>query len=136
MTGQPPDSDPVERLRASLADRYEILDQVGQGGMATVYLARDIKHERNVALKVLRPELSASLGAERFLREIRVAANLQHPNILALYDSGDADGALYFVMPFVEGESLRDRLDRETQLTIPDALKIIRDTPVPVFIHH
>jgi serine/threonine-protein kinase len=127
MTSQPPDSDPIERLRAALADRYEILDQVGQGGMATVYLARDIKHERNVALKVLRPELSASLGAERFLREIRVAANLQHPNILALYDSGDADGALYYVMPFVEGESLRDRLDRETQLSIPDALKIIRE---------
>ncbi len=95
--------------------------------MATVYLALDIKHERNVALKVLRPELSASLGAERFLREIRVAANLQHPNILALYDSGDADGSLYYVMPFVEGESLRDRLDRETQLTIPDALKVIRE---------
>ncbi|NNG17090.1 MAG: serine/threonine protein kinase, partial [Gemmatimonadales bacterium] len=127
MTGEPPDSDPIERLQAALADRYEILDQVGQGGMATVYLARDIKHERNVALKVLRPELSASLGTERFLREIRVAANLQHPNILALYDSGDADGALYFVMPFVEGESLRDRLDRETQLSIPDALKVIRE---------
>jgi serine/threonine-protein kinase len=127
MTSQPPDSDPIERLRAALADRYEILDQVGQGGMATVYLALDIKHERNVALKVLRPELSASLGAERFLREIRVAANLQHPNILALYDSGDADGSLYYVMPFVEGESLRDRLDRETQLTIPDALKVIRE---------
>jgi serine/threonine-protein kinase len=127
MTGQPPDSDQLDRLQAALADRYEVLDQVGQGGMATVYLARDIKHERNVALKVLRPELSASLGAERFLREIRVAANLQHPNILALYDSGDADGALYYVMPFVEGESLRDRLDRETQLTIPDALKIIRE---------
>ena len=80
--------------------------------MATVFLARDLKHERPVAIKVLRPELSASLGADRFLREIRVAANLQHPNILGLYDSGEADGLLYYVMPFVEGESLRDRLNR------------------------
>jgi len=127
MPDNPADNDPLARLRTALADRYEVLDQIGQGGMATVYLARDVKHERNVALKVLRPELSASLGAERFLREIRVAANLQHPNVLALYDSGDADGSLYYVMPFVEGESLRDRLDRERQLTIPDALKIIRE---------
>ncbi len=127
MPDNPADNDLLARLRTALADRYEVLDQIGQGGMATVYLARDVKHARNVALKVLRPELSASLGAERFLREIRVAANLQHPNILALYDSGDADGSLYYVMPFVEGESLRDRLERETQLTIPDALRIIRE---------
>jgi len=127
MPDTPAGSDALARLRAALADRYDVLDQIGQGGMATVYLARDLKHERNVALKVLRSELSATLGADRFLREIRVAANLQHPNILALYDSGDADGSLYYVMPFVEGESLRGRLDRERQLTIQDALKIIRE---------
>src|SRR4051812_33960118 len=95
--------------------------------MATVYLARDLKHERKVAIKVLRPELSASLGADRFLREIRVAANLQHPNILGLYDSGEAEGLLYYVMPFVDGESLRDRLVREQQLPIHDALQITRE---------
>ncbi len=95
--------------------------------MATVYLARDLKHERRVAIKVLRPELAASLGADRFLREIRVAAHLQHPNILGLYDSGEADGLLYYVMPFVDGESLRDRLNREQQLPIHDALQITRE---------
>src|SRR3954462_14948897 len=95
--------------------------------MATVYLARDLKHERKVAIKVLRPELSVSLGADRFLREIRVAANLQHPNILALYDSGEEDGLLYYIMPFVEGESLRDRLNREQQLPLHDALQITQE---------
>ncbi|MBA3497158.1 MAG: protein kinase, partial [Gemmatimonadales bacterium] len=118
---------PFDRLKSALGDRYELDRQVGQGGMATVFLARDLKHERQVAIKVLRPELSASLGADRFLREIRVAANLQHPNVLGLYDSGESDGLLYYVMPFIEGESLRDRLDREQQLPIHDALQITRE---------
>ena len=119
----------MDRLRTALGDRYELAREIGQGGMATVYLARDLKHERQVAIKVLRPELSASLGADRFLREIRVAANLQHPNILGLYDSGEVEsgGLLYYVMPFVEGESLRDRLNREQQLPIQDALQITRE---------
>jgi len=95
--------------------------------MATVFLAKDIKHERAVAIKVLRPELSASLGGDRFLREIRVAATLQHPNILGLYDSGETEGLLYYVMPFIEGESLRHRLDREQQLPLHDALRITRE---------
>ena len=118
---------PLDRLTTALADRYALERQVGEGGMATVYLARDLKHARKVAIKVLRPELSVSLGADRFLREIRVAANLQHPNILALYDSGEVDGLLYYVMPFVEGESLRDRLNREQQLPLHDALQITRE---------
>src|SRR5690349_7009088 len=92
--------------------------------MATVYLARDLKHDRHVALKVLDPELGAVLGAERFLSEIRVTANLQHPNLLPLFDSGSADGLLYYVMPFVEGESLRARLDREKQLPIDEAVRL------------
>ncbi len=116
-----------DRLKSALGDRYDLERPIGEGGMATVYLARDLKHERKVAIKVLRPELSASLGGDRFLREIRVAANLQHPNILGLYDSGEVEGLLYYVMPFVEGESLRDRLNREQQLPIPDALQIARE---------
>jgi serine/threonine protein kinase len=109
---------------AALADRYRIERELGQGGMATVYLAEDLKHQRRVAIKVLRPELAAALGAERFLREITTTANLRHPHILPLYDSGDADGSLFYVMPYVEGESLRDRLDREKQLPLDDALQI------------
>jgi serine/threonine-protein kinase len=120
-------TDPLDRLRSALGDRYAVERQVGEGGMATVYLARDLKHERTVAVKVLRPELSASLGGDRFLREIRVAATLQHPNSLALYDSGEAGGLLYYVMPFVEGESLRDRLNKEQQLPLADALRIARE---------
>ena len=112
------------RLAAALADRYRIERELGQGGMATVYLAHDIKHDRKVALKVLRPELAASLGHERFLREITTTANLRHPHILPLYDSGEADTFLYYVMPFVEGETLRDRLDREKQLPLDDARTI------------
>jgi serine/threonine-protein kinase len=108
----------------ALAGRYDLERLIGQGGMATVYLARDSRHGRPVAIKVLRPELAASIGADRFLREIKLAANLQHPNILALYDSGEAGGFLYYVMPFVEGESLRARLDREGQLSLPDALQL------------
>src|SRR6266436_4539195 len=99
-------ADISERVRASLAGRYTIERELGRGGMATVYLARDLKHDRPVALKVLRPELAAVLGAERFLREIRLTAQLQHPHILTLIDSGQADGFLYYVMPYVEGESL------------------------------
>jgi serine/threonine protein kinase/Tol biopolymer transport system component len=113
-----------ERLSGTLADRYAVDREIGRGGMATVYLARDLKHDRLVAVKVLNPELGAVLGVERFLSEIRVTANLQHPNLLPLFDSGEAAGELYYVMPFVEGESLRTRLDREKQLPINDALHI------------
>ncbi|HJQ65203.1 MAG TPA: protein kinase, partial [Gemmatimonadales bacterium] len=103
----------LDRLSDALADRYAIERELGAGGMAKVYLAQDVKHHRRVAIKVLRPELAAALGAERFLREIEIAAGLHHPHILALFDSGTAAGFLYYVMPFVDGESLRDRLSRE-----------------------
>lgn len=112
------------RLRTAIGDRYAIERELGRGGMATVFLARDAKHDREVAIKVLHPELSASIGAERFEREIRLAAKLQHPHILALYDSGAADGLLYYVMPFVRGESLRDKLDREKMLPVDEALRL------------
>jgi eukaryotic-like serine/threonine-protein kinase len=114
----------MSRLAAALADRYRIERELGAGGMATVYLAQDLKHDRKVAVKVLRPELAAVIGAERFLTEIRTTANLQHPDILPLFDSGTADSFLFYVMPFIEGESLRDRLNRETQLPISDAVRI------------
>jgi Tol biopolymer transport system component len=117
----------VQRLSAALADRYVIERELGAGGMATVYLAHDVRHDRKVALKVLRPELSAILGAERFLHEIKTTANLQHPHILSLFDSGEADGLVYYVMPYVEGESLRDRLTREKQLPVDDAVRIARE---------
>jgi serine/threonine-protein kinase len=120
-------SDPLSRLAPALADRYVIERELGQGGMATVYLAHDVRHDRNVALKVLRPELAAILGGERFLKEIRTTANLQHPHILPLHDSGEADGIVYYVMPYVEGESLRDRLTREKQLPVDDAVRIARE---------
>ena len=113
-----------QRLQASLSDRYRIEQELGRGGMATVFLAKDLKHERQVAIKVLHPELAATIGGERFDREIKLAARLQHPHILSLYDSGEADGLLYYVMPYVEGESLRDRLNRERLLPIDDALQI------------
>jgi serine/threonine-protein kinase len=116
--------DPVARLNAALEGRYRIERELGEGGMATVYLADDLKHERKVALKVLKPELAAVVGADRFLGEIKTTANLQHPHILALFDSGEADGFLFYVMPYVEGESLRERLDREKQLPIGDAVRI------------
>jgi len=115
---------PFARLVAALADRYAIERELGAGGMATVYLAADLKHDRKVALKVLRPELAAVLGAERFVVEIKTTAALQHPHILPLFDSGTADGFLYYVMPYIEGETLRDKLDRETQLGIEEAVKI------------
>jgi len=117
----------AERLTAALADRYRIERELGAGGMATVYLAHDDRHDRRVALKVLRPELAAVIGAERFLAEIRTTANLQHPHILALFDSGQVDGTVFYVMPYVDGESLRDRIDRERQLPIEDALRIARE---------
>ncbi len=117
-------SDPVTRLNATLEGRYAIERELGEGGMATVYLADDLKHERKIALKVLKPELAAVVGAERFLAEIKTTANLQHPHILPLHDSGEADGFLYYVMPFVEGETLRQRIDREKQLGVKDALAI------------
>jgi serine/threonine-protein kinase len=119
-------TDQLDRLKTALADRYTIEHELGAGGMATVYLAHDVKHNRKVAVKVLRPELSAILGGERFLKEIEVTANLQHPNILPLYDSGEADSFLYYVMPYVEGESLRDVLNREKQLPVDDAVEIAR----------
>jgi serine/threonine-protein kinase len=117
----------TERLTVALADRYVIERELGAGGMATVYLAHDVKHERKVALKVLRPELAAVIGAERFLQEIKVTANLQHPHILPLHDSGEADSFLYYVMPYIEGETLRDLLDREKQLGMDEAVEIARD---------
>ena len=117
-------ADILDRLKAALADRYHIERPLGAGGMATVYLAEDLKHHRQVAIKVLRPELSDALGPERFLREIEITANLNHPHILPLLDSGEAEGFLFYVMPYVEGESLRDRLNREKQLPIDDSLKI------------
>src|SRR5690242_6149306 len=111
-------------LTTALADRYRVQRELGQGGMATVYLAQDLKHDRPVAIKVLKPELAAVIGAGRFLREIKTIATLQHPHILGLIDSGEVNGTAYYVMPFVEGESLRDRLVREKQLPIGDALRI------------
>jgi serine/threonine-protein kinase len=114
----------IERLNAALTDRYTIERELGEGGMATVYLADDLRHERKVALKVLKPELAAVVGADRFLAEIKTTANLQHPHILPLFDSGEADGFLFYVMPYIEGETLRDRLDRERQLPVDEALGI------------
>ncbi|HET9039070.1 MAG TPA: protein kinase [Gemmatimonadales bacterium] len=112
------------RLQSALADRYRLDREIGAGGMATVYLAEDVRHDRKVALKVLRPELAAVIGAERFLAEIKLTANLQHPHILPLFDSGEADSYLFYVMPFVAGETLRDRLTREKQLPVADAVRI------------
>ncbi|MDH5284580.1 MAG: serine/threonine protein kinase, partial [Gemmatimonadota bacterium] len=114
----------LERLRASLSDRYRIERELGQGGMATVYLAEDLKHKRKVALKVLKPELAAVLGADRFVQEITTTAALQHPHILPLFDSGTADGFLFYVMPFIDGETLRGKLDREKQFGIDEAVRI------------
>jgi serine/threonine protein kinase len=113
-----------DRVKSALADRYRIESELGSGGMATVYLAHDLKHDRQVALKVLRPELAAVLGRERFFREITITAKLEHPHILTLIDSGEADGLFYYVMPYVTGESLREKLRREKQLAIDEALEI------------
>src|SRR2546426_1572744 len=114
------------RLQVALAERYSIERELGHGGMATVYLAEDLKHRRLVALKVLSPDLAASLGTDRFLREIDIAARLTHPHILPLHDSGEADGLVFYVMPYIEGESLRDKLTREKQLDIDEAIGIAR----------
>ncbi len=117
----------LDKLRTALNDRYRIEREIGAGGMATVYLAHDLRHDRDVAIKVLHPDLAAALGAERFLAEIKTTAKLQHPHILPLLDSGEADGLLYYVMPYISGESLRNRLDRETQLAVDDAVRIARE---------
>src|SRR5438876_4217323 len=117
----------LARLRGALADRYATDRELAHGGTAPVYLAQDLIHGRAVAVKVLSPELAAALGAERFLREIEIAARLTHPHILPLHDSGEAGGFLYYVMPFVEGESLRDRLNREPQLPVEEAVRIARE---------
>jgi serine/threonine protein kinase/DNA-binding SARP family transcriptional activator len=131
----PPGS--LERLRASLASRYAIDREIARGGAAIVYLALDLKHQRRVALKVLRPEIAATVGGERFLQEIRVAAGLHHPHIVPLFDSGETEGLLYYVMPFVEGESLRERLDRERPLSVAESLRIARDVALALdYAHH
>ena len=129
-------SDHIQDLRAALTGRYEIDREIGQGGMATVYLARDVKHNRQVAVKVLQPDLAAALGHERFVREIEIAANLSHPHILPLYDSGEADGFLYYVMPYIEGKTLRERIDREGELPVAEAVRIVREvTDALAFAH-
>ena len=120
----------ASRLSAALGDRYAIERELGSGGMATVYLAEDRKHRRKVALKVFRPELAAVLGAERFLREIEIAAQIEHPHVLTLIDSGEADGLLYYVMPYVKGESLRARLAREGPFSFGDTIRMLRDVAV------
>ncbi|HSG09926.1 MAG TPA: serine/threonine-protein kinase, partial [Longimicrobiales bacterium] len=127
-------SDTITRLNEALRGRYLIERQLGEGGMATVYLADDLKHERKVALKVLKPELAAVVGAERFLAEIKTTANLQHPHILPLFDSGEADSFLFYVMPFVQGETLRERINREKQLPIDEAIRIA--TAVAAALQH
>jgi serine/threonine-protein kinase len=129
-------SDPLDRLKAALADRYTVERELGAGGMATVYLAEDLKHHRKVAVKVLRPELAAALGPERFVREIEIAANLSHPHILPLYDSGDAGGFLYYVMPYVEGESLRERLGREGKLPVEEVVRLTDDMAAALSYAH
>ena len=129
-------TDAMPRLSLALADRYRIERELGAGGMATVYLAEDLKHKRHVALKVLRPELAAVLGAERFVQEITTTAALQHPHILPLFDSGTADGFLYYVMPFIDGETLRGKLTRETQLGIEESVQIARDVASALHYAH
>ena len=126
----------LTRLQSALSDRYRLEREIGAGGMATVYLAHDLRHDRRVALKVLRPELAAVIGAERFLAEIKLTANLQHPHILPLFDSGEADGYLFYVMPYVEGETLRDRLDREKQLPVADAIRIATEVAAALDYAH
>ena len=129
-------TEPLEIIRGALAGRYDVERELGRGGMAIVYLARDLKHRRSVAIKVLRPELASAIGGERFLREIDTAARLQHPHIVPMYDSGEADGAPFFVMPHVEGESLRERIARERQLPIGEAARILRDVAAALDYAH
>ncbi len=128
--------DPITRLNAALEGRYRIEREVGEGGMATVYLAEDLRHKRNVALKVLKPELAAVVGAERFLAEIETTAGLQHPHILPLFDSGEADSFLFYVMPYIEGESLGDRLERDKQLPVDEAVRIATDVAEALHAAH
>jgi eukaryotic-like serine/threonine-protein kinase len=118
--------EPVDRLKAVLADRYTVERQIGSGGMADVFLTHDRRHDRKVAIKMMHRQLSELVGVERFLREIETTARLQHPHILPLFDSGSVDGMVFYVMPYVEGESLRSRLKREGQLPLPDALRVTR----------
>src|SRR3954466_15805566 len=129
-------TDVRSHLTTALADHYRIQRELGQGGMATVYLAQDLKHDRPVAIKVLKPELAAGIGADRFLREIKTIATLQHPHILGLIDSGEVNGTAYYVMPLVEGESLRDRLRREKQLPIADALRLAAEVAAALDYAH
>src|SRR5688572_19258222 len=117
----------LERMRAALSGRYTIEREIGRGAMATVYLARDLKHDRQVAIKVLAEDLATTIGATRFLREIQVAAQLLHPNILGLIDSGEAQGSLFYIMPYVRGETLRDKLQREKRLSVSEAVRIARE---------
>ena len=121
MNGAPP------RLATALSGRYRIERALGAGGMATVYLADDLKHDRKVAIKVLKPELAAVLGAERFVAEIKTTAAMSHPHILPLFDSGEADGFLFYVMPYIEGETIREKLNRETQFGVDEAVRIARE---------
>jgi eukaryotic-like serine/threonine-protein kinase len=118
---------PITHLAESLADRYRIDRELGAGGMATVYLAHDVRHDRDVAVKVVKPEIVAAVGADRFINEIRTTAQLRHPHVLPLFDSGRAGDALFYVMPFVDGESLRVRLRREPQLPLAEAVRILRE---------
>src|ERR671921_649222 len=126
MSESHPSAEPT-RFAVALADRYRIERELGTGGMATVYLAGDLKHDRKVAIKVLKPELAAVLGADRFVVEIKTTAALQHPHILPLFDSGEADGQLYYVMPYIEGETIREKLNRETQFGVDEAVRITRE---------
>jgi serine/threonine protein kinase/tetratricopeptide (TPR) repeat protein len=126
----------IERLNTALAGRYRVERSLGEGGMATVFLARDLRHNRSVALKVLKPDLAAAIGAERFLAEIETTANLQHPNILPLHDSGDADGLLFYTMPYVEGDTLRQRLDRERTMPIDEAIRMVGDIADALEVAH
>ena len=129
-------TDDLQYLRDLLAPRYLLAEEVGRGGMATVYRARDTKHDRDVAVKVLDPSLASAIGLERFQREIAIAAALQHPNIVPLYDSGGSGSVLYFIMPLVSGESLRQRMRREAQLPLPDAIAIVRDVAAALTYAH
>ena len=126
-------TDQLDRLVTALADRYAIEREIGSGGMATVYLAEDLKHHRPVAVKILKPELASALGPERFLREIEIAANLTHPHILPLFDSGEASSFIYYVMPYVEGDSLRERLDRDDMdfIGTPGSMGAAAPPPAP-----
>jgi len=124
LLGHADDAAAMQRLASALVDRYHIERELGAGGMATVYLAHDIRHDRPVAIKVLHPEVAESLGRERFLREIRLAAKLTHPHILPLHDSGEGDSRPYFVMPVIEGQTLRERLQQEGQLSVESAVRL------------